>query len=133
MPAAMRRRLFILCSALSLLLCVGALVMWCRSQGTEDITYWGPHNRIVLSSYYGYIYLGWYPDGPMLKLNYLVLFFALLSPHVIATLIAKGRNRKRKHRSARGLCPRCGYDLRASPGRCPECGAAAAAEGQAGS
>ena len=30
----------------------------------------------------------------------------------------------------RGLCPECGYDLRASPGRCPECGAAAGAAGR---
>ena len=29
----------------------------------------------------------------------------------------------RDRRRERGLCPSCGYDLRASAGRCPECGA----------
>jgi hypothetical protein len=29
---------------------------------------------------------------------------------------------RRKRRLAAGRCPRCNYDLRATPGRCPECG-----------
>jgi hypothetical protein len=32
--------------------------------------------------------------------------------------------KRREARVARGLCPGCGYDLRATPGLCPECGAA---------
>src|SRR5690349_12646750 len=38
--------------------------------------------------------------------------------------ILTGRERRRA-RLRQGLCPNCGYDLRASPTQCPECGAPA--------
>jgi len=54
---------------------------------------------------------------------------ALYLPHwllVGATMVApvwRVRQRVRaRRRAAVGHCPRCGYDLRATPDRCPECG-----------
>jgi hypothetical protein len=61
-----------------------------------------------------------------------VRFSALTAPWLL--LFAWGVRRKLRHlkphlRRARGECPACGYDLRATPGRCPECGAVTAAGG----
>src|SRR5262249_48019531 len=40
----------------------------------------------------------------------------------IAAFLFLKHSWKRYRRRARGLCPNCGYDLRASKDRCPECG-----------
>jgi hypothetical protein len=44
-------------------------------------------------------------------------------PAAWASTLLFGRLRRGRNASPAGLCPACGYDLRATPGRCPECGA----------
>ncbi len=41
-------------------------------------------------------------------------------------LLTAGAAMRRRKRQRIGLCPSCGYDLRASPEQCPECGAVSA-------
>jgi hypothetical protein len=45
----------------------------------------------------------------------------ILFASVPATKFAISMRRRRRQRR-QGLCPSCGYDLRATPERCPECG-----------
>jgi hypothetical protein len=53
-------------------------------------------------------------------------WFVLLSPALLAAGFGwASRRARQRHRAGRGLCGRCGYDLRATPDRCPECGRAA--------
>ncbi|HZN64205.1 MAG TPA: hypothetical protein VFB66_02815 [Tepidisphaeraceae bacterium] len=54
--------------------------------------------------------------------------FLLFAGQVVASaggyvvVVPLMRRRQRAARVSAGLCPACGYDLRATPGRCPECG-----------
>ena len=48
--------------------------------------------------------------------------WALAAPFAILPLAQMRRSVRRRRRAEKGLCPACGYDLRASREVCPECG-----------
>jgi hypothetical protein len=77
---------------------------------------------------------GWYyePNGPYEYKHHGVLApgWAVAGALAIPWILIVHARRKRRTirlRRQRGLCIKCGYDLRASSGRCPECGAVIAA------
>ena len=59
-------------------------------------------------------------------------FLAAATVALPALWLLRRRPALRRHRLAHGLCPSCGYDLRASPDRCPECGEVVRAQPSAG-
>ena len=173
----MARRLFTLCSALSLLLCIAVCALWvrsyrhgdkvgCRTARAGGATGGAGHDEIALSSYSGRLAvsrsgwmapaaapasdLGWFvarrEPRPTYAVDADVAGFAyrrvtgpgrwlwefrapdgaVAALLLILPAVQLVRWRRQHRRAAAGLCPACGYDLRATPGRCPECGTAAA-------
>ena len=171
---AVKRRLFNLAAALSLLPFLAAAALWVRSHHTfADTLYrhWPSHHVTVVSrqgtleirhaayenprprrpedlrwrllrngltvtlvtgesvSYNAIGFGGFHTEFPLAGQTfdiYVVRWWhvTLLTALPPAVLLPYAwRNRVRARSAARGLCPACGYDLRATPDRCPECGA----------
>lgn len=150
----MRRRLFTFAAAVSLLLCVGVVVLWVRSYHTVVAVYQGTSNSatygLLLSG--GDAYVRWISSDigrrpRSIASQYTVLgcrckstrrrglqeslmisaplaYFAAGFSLPAGFLTFRGWQQRRRPPSLRSLVCDCGYDLRSSPNRCPECGAA---------
>jgi hypothetical protein len=68
--------------------------------------------------------VGYYEGSPQSHVIYLPLWLLgiLFGIGPIKFAVQKYRHACRTSRAAKGHCPKCGYDLRATPDRCPECG-----------
>ena len=167
------RRLFTLCSAASLVLCVAATALWARglfrndqwtrvsddpvagevsilrvdagngrlavrhdfdrrSRRTEAVVEWdhgawpagGPsHLDVAWFSFVRVppITIAGRTAGPDIRAVELRLWPVVALTAVLPFLWLVARRRSGR-RAGGGLCPQCGYDLRATPARCPECG-----------
>jgi len=77
---------------------------------STDLSPW-PSNQTVFLSFY-------LPPYTLIAVPYWAVVLLAMLPWLLPAL----RGHRRRARQRRGLCPVCGYDLRATPTACPECG-----------
>jgi hypothetical protein len=67
--------------------------------------------------------------GAWRNLVLIIPYWLLLTAFGVLPTVFVIRLARSTRRRTNGLCPSCGYDIRATPGRCPECGREAAGVG----
>ena len=116
----LRRRLFTLASAVSLLLCVATVVLWVSD--VRGQFYVGRGVVLFGNGVFNFWHLSFGPIGsPFADWKYEVSFAWFAGAFAVLPLIWVPLRWRYRRRS--GCCPQCGYDLTANTsGTCPECG-----------
>jgi hypothetical protein len=123
----MLRHFFSFASALSMLMCIATAVLWASDRGR-------PHwYNLGGGAGFGYVrgsvraFGRWHTVAPLTTGRTCYLDLAadqavpLLAALPLSWLLARDW-RSAHPKPFNGFCPKCGYDLRATPDRCPECG-----------
>jgi hypothetical protein len=133
-----KRRLFNLAAAVSLLLCVATAGLWVRAlNGSNDYIEWQSRSFQQIpttESFEKWDRTQWIPDAifvfgrqpffgyPRNSFSVHFYYWAVLPATATLPAIAAWQHIRRRRTLAARRCAICGYDLRATPRRCPECG-----------